>query len=142
MASAEDHAKSSVEHFGGKWQDYFPIHNFFDVTRDIVTPYWVGKPDFRHRALRHHDVGVHIAEFLFGGTIINSEGYDVDVRAVGEQHMYEDFDCVPTFDDWWHGKVTPDQITDDGEKMSALILTINAERWMAGHARILNKETA
>lgn len=138
MASAEHHAMSSAEIFGGKWQDYFPIHNFFDVTRDIVTNYWVGTPDFRHRALRHHDVGIDIIEQMLNYEIMNSDGVSVMVRDIGEQHMYEDFDCIPTFDDWWHGTILPSQITDNGEHMAALILNINAEPWMVAKARVLN----
>lgn len=140
MASAEDHAKSSAELFGGKWHDYFTIHNFFDVTRDIVAPYWRGNtiPDFRHRALRHHDIGIDIIETLLDHEIMNSDGDSVSVRAVGEQHMYEDFDRIPTFDDWWHGRVTPMQLNDDGAAMVELIITINAEPWMCSHARVLN----
>lgn len=141
MASAEDHAKSSAALFGGEWTDYYPIHNFFDVTREIVTPYWVGIPDFRHRALRHHDVGIDIAEPLFGYEIVNSDGDIVSIRTVAEQHMYEDFDRIPTFDDWWHGTVMPNQITDDGEKMAALILNLNAEPWMVAKARVISITT-
>lgn len=137
MASAEHHAESSAKIFGGVWQDYFAIHNFFDVTRDIVAPFWRGVPDFRHRALRHHDVGIEIAEQLFGYEIINSNNDIVTVFQIGEQHMYEDFDRIPTFDDWWHGLVQPNQITDDGQRMADLIITINAEPWMYQAARNL-----
>ena len=27
------HAKSSVKKFGGKWEDYIHIHNWFDETK-------------------------------------------------------------------------------------------------------------
>ena len=139
MASAEDHAKSSVDTFGGKWQDYIAIHDFFDVTRDMLTPYWASDiVDFRHRALRHHDVGIDIIEQMLNYEILNSDRVSVAVKDISEQHMYEDFDCIPKFDDWWHGMVTPNQINDDGEKMAALILNINAEPWMFAKARVLS----
>lgn len=138
MASADDHARSSADIFGGTWQDYALVHDFFDITRDIVAPYWPGKPDFRHRALRHHDVGIDIIARLLDEEIVNSDGVIVSVRDIGEQHMYEDFDRVPTFNDWWHGKVTPDMITDDGEAMAKLIVTLNGEPWMYAHARSLH----
>jgi hypothetical protein len=138
MASAEDHAKSSALLYGGKWQDYFAIHNFFDVTRDILEPYWQGVPDFRHRALRHHDVGIDIAEPLFGYEILNSDGAVVSVRDIGVQHMYEDFDRVPSFDEWWKGMAQPMDLNDNGEQMVPLVLQINSEPWMNSKARILN----
>lgn len=138
MASAEDHAKSSVEHFGGKWQDYIAVHDFFDVTRDIVAPYWKGTPDFRHRALRHHDVGMEIADWVFDYKIMNSDGIAIEVMDIATQHMYEDFDCIPKFDDWWHGTVMPQQLNDNGEQMAALIININAEPWMFAKARVLS----
>jgi hypothetical protein len=138
MASAEDHAKSSALLYGGKWQDYFAVHHFFDMTRDILEPYWQGVPDFRHRALRHHDVGIDIAEPLFGYEILNSDGAVVSVRDIGVQHMYEDFDRIPSFDEWWKGMVQPMALSDNGERMVPLVLQINAEPWMNSKARILN----
>ena len=138
MSSAENHAKSSANIFGGKWQDYYPVHNFFDITREIVEPYWQGVPDFRHRALRHHDLGINIAEWLFDYKIMNSDGIAIEVMDIGTQHMLEDFDRVPTFDDWWHGRIIPNQLTDDGQSMANLILTINAEPWMVAKAHVLN----
>lgn len=138
MASADDHARSSADIFGGVWQDYALVHDFFDITRDIVAPYWQGTPDFRHRALRHHDVGIDIIARLLSDEIVNSDGVIVSVRDIGEQHMYEDFDRIPTFDDWWRGRIAPNQLTDDGSTMADLILTINAEPWMFAKARVLN----
>ena len=145
MASAEHHAMSSAEIYGGVWQDYFTIHQFFDVTRDIVAPFWpteAGVPDFRHRALRHHDVGIGIIERLLDYEILNSDGVSIPVRAIGEQHMYEDFDRIPTFDDWWHGRVEPSDLSDNGQRMADLIVTINAQPWMFAAARVLYKEEA
>ena len=139
MASAEHHSKSSVETWGGQWQDYFPIHNFFDVTRDMLAPYWARDiVDFRHRALRHHDVGMDIAEILFNYEVFNSDKQVVMVRDIAEQHMYEDFDRVPKFDDWWLGTIAPNHISDDGEKMASLILNIRPESWMSAKALTLH----
>jgi len=105
----------------------------------MLTPYWASDiVDFRHRALRHHDVGIDIIEQMLNYEILNSDRVSVAVKDISEQHMYEDFDCIPKFDDWWHGMVTPNQINDDGEKMAALILNINAEPWMFAKARVLS----
>lgn len=138
MASAEHHAKSSAEIFGGVWQDYFPVHYFFDVTREILEPYWNGVPDFRHRALRHHDLGIDCAEVLFDYQIFNSDRVQVSVRDIGVQHMYEDFDCVPAFEEWWKGIAEWEHLSDNGERMAPLVKQIISEPWMNNRARVLN----
>jgi hypothetical protein len=40
------HAESSVRRFGGRVEDYQPIHDWLDATKETFC-------DFRHRALRH-----------------------------------------------------------------------------------------
>ena len=90
-----EHAKSSVRQWGGSPEDYLPIHEWFDSTKET---FW----DYRHRALRHHSQGIFEAERVFGRTIRNSAGKDVPVRYIGEQHVMED--CggkVPTVSDWF-----------------------------------------
>jgi hypothetical protein len=89
------HAASSVKKWGGKIDDYLPIHNWFDATKEAFA-------DFRHRALRHHSQGIFEAERVFGVTITNSDGREVPVRYIGELHVKED--CggrVPTVSDWF-----------------------------------------
>lgn len=87
------HALSSTKKHGGKWTDYIGIHNWFDETKAHF-------PDFRHRALRHHAEGIFMAEKIFGVTITNSEGRQVPVRIIGEQHVKEDLGWIPTVADW------------------------------------------
>jgi hypothetical protein len=93
MAHPLKHAQSSVRKFGGKPDDYLPIHNWFDESKVFL-------PDFRHRALRHHAEGIFLAEKLFGIAIVNSEGNKVPVRYLGEQHVREDLGRIPTAQDW------------------------------------------
>jgi hypothetical protein len=93
MAHPLKHAESSARKFGGKPEDYLPIHNWFDESKAFHT-------DFRHRALRHHAEGIFLAEELFGVAIMNSEGMQVPVRYVGEQHVKEDLGRIPTAQDW------------------------------------------
>jgi hypothetical protein len=93
MAHPLKHAESSVRKFGGKPEDYLPIHNWFDESKAFF-------PDFRHRALRHHAEGIFLAEKLFGLTIVNSDGKPIPVRYVGEQHVREDLGRIPTVQDW------------------------------------------
>jgi hypothetical protein len=51
-------------------------------------------------ALRHHAEGIFLAEKLFGVAIVNSDGNQVPVRYVGEQHVREDLGRIPTAQDW------------------------------------------
>ena len=83
MAHPWKHAQSSAKRFGGKPEDYLPIHNWFDASKAFLA-------DFRHRALRHHSEGIFLCEEIFGITITNSEGKQIAVRHIGEQHVKED----------------------------------------------------
>jgi hypothetical protein len=87
------HALSSVERWGGRVEDYLPIHDWFDESKAHVA-------DFRHRALRHHSEGIFLCEKLFGATLTNSDGRVVPVRWVGEQHVKEDLGFIPSVKDW------------------------------------------
>ena len=54
MAHPLKHAQSSARKFGGRAEDYLPIHNWFDESKAFLG-------DFRHRALRHHAEGIFLA---------------------------------------------------------------------------------
>jgi hypothetical protein len=105
MAHPLKHAQRSARKFGGRTEDYLPIHNWFDESKAFLA-------DFRHRALRHHAEGIFLAEKLFGSTIVNSDREQVPVRYVGEQHIKEDLGRIPTAQDW--------------------LLQIKPQRWMYG----------
>jgi hypothetical protein len=106
MAHSYHHAISSARKFGGIPADYQAVHDWIDGSKQIVA-------DFRHRALRHHAEGCFAAEALFGRTITNSDGREVPVRLVAEQHILEDLGRIPSFADWvrnirpepWMGRV-------------------------------------
>jgi hypothetical protein len=94
MAHVWHHAVASAKRFGGKPDDYLKIHQFLDETKELV-------PDFRHRALRHHTLGIFECEERFGVTITNSDGKQVPVRPVAEWHIREDCNGrIPTPQDW------------------------------------------
>ena len=93
MAHPYHHALSSVKKFGGKPQDYQPIHDWFDETKASFA-------DWRHRALRHHSLGIFWCEEKFGTTVRNSDGKEVPVRLIGEQHVREDLGWIPNPKDW------------------------------------------
>lgn len=95
------HALSSVKKYGGKYEDYLPIHQWFDGSKAHFA-------DFRHRALRHHSQGIFDCEALFGAVLINSAGVGIPTRYIGEQHVIEDCGFIPTLKDWYGGiKVEP-----------------------------------
>lgn len=92
------HAKNSARKFGGKPEDYLPIHNLMDSTKDCMG-------DNRHRAITHNSWFIGAdgpLERIFGVVIRNSDGNDVSVRDIGEQHVLEDFGMrfIPTPQDY------------------------------------------
>jgi len=94
MAHPIQHAKSAAKRFGGKWEDYIAIEEWFDETKA-----WIGHS--MHRMFRHHSEGIFECEQRFGMTITNSDGKDVYVRYVGEQHVKEDCNnYIPTAKEW------------------------------------------
>jgi hypothetical protein len=96
MSKPYIHAQSSAKRFGGKAEDYLPIHNLMDSSKGAVA-------DNRHRALTHNSWFLSvILEKIFGITITNSDGRVVSVRDIGEQHVLEDFGCkfIPTAQDY------------------------------------------
>lgn len=93
MAHPLFHARSSARRYGGKPEDYLAIHNWFDESKSYMG-------DVRHRALRHHAEGIFLCEKLFGVTVTNSDGREVPVRFIGEQHVSEDLGRIPSVSDW------------------------------------------
>jgi hypothetical protein len=95
MAHPWDHARSSARKWGGVATDYIKIHEWFDETKK-----WIGHSE--HRMFRHHSEGIFECEQRFGMTITNSDGKDVYVRYIGEQHVKEDcFGYIPSAKEWF-----------------------------------------
>jgi len=108
MAKPEIHAKSSAKRFGGTWEDYVEIHKLMDSSKGAIA-------DNRHRVLTHN--AWFISEILerikFVNstpckpdgrfyTIVNSDGKEISVREIGEQHVLEDFGMrfIPSAQDY------------------------------------------
>lgn len=87
------HARNSARKYGGKPEDYQAIHDFFDQTKAAL-------PDMRHRAVLHNAFGIFLAERMFGTLITNSDGKQVSVRDIGEDHVIEDLGFIPTLQDY------------------------------------------
>jgi hypothetical protein len=96
MANAWIHAKSSARKFGGEIEDYLSIHMKMDCSKAYVA-------DNRHRALTHTNFWIHEVMIpIFGYTIKNSNGKEVCVKDLCEQHILEDFGMrfIPTPQDY------------------------------------------
>jgi hypothetical protein len=103
MAHPIDHAKSAAKRWGGTWEDYIAIEEWFDATKA-----WIGHS--KHRMFRHHSEGIfecekvfgkYIINSVFGKYIINSDGKKVYTRYIGERHVKEDcFNYIPSAKEW------------------------------------------
>lgn len=100
------HARKSVAKYGGQPSDYIELHNFLDSSKATIA-------DNRHRAILHSSFGIFILEKVFGVSIVNSDGREISVRQIGEDHVLEDFKgkFIPTvadylssmtYEDWMH----------------------------------------
>lgn len=108
MSHPYHHSISSAKKHGGRWEDYIEIHNWFDETKAHF-------PDMRHRALRHHSEGIFWCEKEFGVVITNSDGKNVPVRTIGEQHLLEDIGWIPTIKDYLNEMAQTDWMYKPGE---------------------------
>jgi hypothetical protein len=90
------HAKISVKKRGGKIEDYYPIHFFMDSTKELCS-------DNRHRVL-HNLWGVRrVVIPIFGHSIVNSDGKEINVKDLCEQdHILPDYGnkFIPTLGDF------------------------------------------
>ena len=96
MANAHIHAKNSVRRFGGQLEDYLQIHIKMDCSKAYIS-------DNRHRTLTHNSFWIHEVMIpIYGYTITNSDGKQISVKDICEQHILEDFGMrfIPTAQDY------------------------------------------
>ena len=96
MANPLIHAKSSVKRWGGKVEDYLPIHELIDSPKATMN-------NNSSRMLTHNTWFAYtIIPKIFGYNIINSEGKSVDSVDIAMLHIAEDFRMkfVPTPQDY------------------------------------------
>lgn len=111
MSKPYVHALSSVKKWGGKPEDYLPIHDLMDSSKAVIA-------DVRHRALTHNTWFIFILERIFGTNIVNADGKLVSVRDVGEQHVAEDYGMkfIPSAQDFLENiEMKPWMLRGDGE---------------------------
>ena len=90
------HSQISVKKRGGQIEDYLPIHDFIDSTKELCS-------DNRHRIL-HTLWGIRrVIVPIFGHTILNSDGKNINVKDLCEQdHILPDYQnrFIPTLADF------------------------------------------
>ena len=88
------HAKSSARKFGGAWEDYIAVHEWFDSTKSAYA-------NIRHRAILHSSFGIYICQQVFGEVIVRkSDGKEIPTRLIAEQHVIEDIGFIPSPEQW------------------------------------------
>ncbi|MFN8358009.1 MAG: hypothetical protein U0Y10_26340 [Spirosomataceae bacterium] len=97
------HSEISVKNRGGKIEDYLPIHDFIDSTKELCS-------DNRHRIL-HTIWGIRrVIVPIFGHYFHNSDGKIVNVKDLCEQdHILPDYRYrfIPTLNDFVEA-ISPD----------------------------------
>lgn len=86
------HAVSAAHKYGGTPEDYLPIEEFIDSSKQVIG-------DARHRALYHHTLGVFLCEKIFGKTITVGRT-QIPVRLIAERHIIEDLGRLPSPKDY------------------------------------------
>ncbi len=93
MAKPWVHAASSAKRWGGVPDDYLRVHEKMDSTK-------MAHAEVTHRLVFHSAFGIYLLEDLFGRTLTNSDGAEVHVRDIAEQHVLEDLGFIPSLSDW------------------------------------------
>ena len=96
MANPIIHSESSVKRWGGKVEDYLPLHEKMDCSKA-----WIS--DNRHRVLTHTMFWIkEVMVPLFGSYIILEDGSKVSVKDICERHILEDYKMkfIPTPQDF------------------------------------------
>jgi hypothetical protein len=99
MAHPLYHSRASVYRYGGRSEDYLPLHSFLDQTKALIA-------DCRHRLILHNAWGIEIAVARFGAEVAG-----VPTADLATDHIIEDLRRVPTLADsipvqpeaWWSG---------------------------------------
>jgi hypothetical protein len=111
VAKAWVHAQSSAKRWGGTPEDYIAVHEKMDQTK-------MAHAEVTHRCVFHSAFGIYLIEDIFGRTLTNSDGREVHVRDVAEQHVLEDLGFIPSLGDWL--KEMPAQPWMAGQRKAAV----------------------
>jgi hypothetical protein len=126
MANPLIHSKSSVKRWGGKVEDYLPIHELIDSPKATMN-------NNSARLLTHNVWFCYqIIPKIFGYNITNSDGKSIDTTDIAMLHIAEDFRMkfIPTAQDYLkHLNVQPwmcNGVKDlDNEEGKELVTQLN-----------------
>lgn len=126
MANPLIHSKSSVKRWGGKVEDYLPLHELLDSPKTTMN-------NNTSRMLTHNIWFCYqIIPKIFGYNITNSDGKSVDSVDIAMLHIAEDFRMkfIPTTQDYLkHLEVQPwmnNGVKDiDNEESKELVKQLN-----------------
>lgn len=126
MANPLIHSKSSVKRWGGKVEDYLPLHELLDSPKTTMN-------NNTSRMLTHNIWFCYqIIPKIFGYNITNSDGKSVDSVDIAMLHISEDFRMkfIPTTQDYLkHLEVQPwmnNGVKDiDNEESKELVKQLN-----------------
>jgi hypothetical protein len=107
------HANISAKQHGGRPEDYMAIHEFIDHSKQAVA-------DVRHRAMLHSAWGIYVVARVFGDLLTNSDGKQVSVRDIAEEHVIQDLGFIPTMDAWLKGMPIEEWMSGTRKKRTVL----------------------
>jgi uncharacterized protein DUF6915 len=87
------HSRSSVKEWGGRIEDYLPLHEKMDCSKIVHAT-------MKHRVIFHSAFGIYLLADIFGNTIVNADNIEVSVRDIAERHVLEDLGTIPSLDKW------------------------------------------
>lgn len=93
------HARSAARKWGGRPEDYLPIEEFIDSSKQVIG-------DVRHRSVYHHTLGVFLCQRIFGPTLdiqLENGIRRIPVREIAERHIIEDLGWLPSPADYVKG---------------------------------------
>jgi hypothetical protein len=133
MANPLIHSKSSIKRWGGKVEDYMPIHQILDSPKATMN-------NNSARVLTHNTwFAYEIIPKIFGYNIINSDGKSVDTVDIAMLHISEDFrhKGVPTpqdylenlvVQDWFNNGIKPIPSVEAQQKSREILNKIREEK--------------
>ena len=133
MANPLIHSKSSIKRWGGKVEDYMPIHQILDSPKATMN-------NNSARVLTHNTwFAYEIIPKIFGYNITNSDGKSVDTVDIAMLHISEDFrhKGVPTpqdylenlvVQDWFNNGIKPIPSVEAQQKSREILNKIREEK--------------
>jgi hypothetical protein len=90
---ALQHAQVAARRFGGRWQDWYDFHDWFDQSK-------MAFPSMQHRMFLHSDFGAGVATRLFGEILTAADGTRIASIELAEAHLVEDLGRVVKLSEW------------------------------------------